>query len=118
MYRITAWRYRHGSNFWGYEILGYKVRQGILGQVQPLPPVQPRALHFPAQGPGSPSTQVPSCVCLVWVCLASTFLAGCSLRAGTIHEALCHFLLTQSPPSSRPFVHYMIGVWTELDQPC
>lgn len=30
----------------------------------------------------------------------------------------CHFLLTQSPPSSRLFVHYRIGVWTGLDQPC
>lgn len=30
----------------------------------------------------------------------------------------CHFLLTQSPPSLRLFVHYMIGVWTGLDQPC
>lgn len=32
------------------------------------------------------------CVCLVWVCLSSTFLTGCPSRAGTTHESLWHFL--------------------------
>lgn len=56
---IQTWR-----QLLGYEVLGYKVRKGILGRVQPLPPVQPRALHFPAQGPGSPSTCLGAVLCL------------------------------------------------------
>lgn len=85
MYRITAWRYRHGSNFWGSEVLGYKVRQGILGQVQPLPPVRPRALHFPALGPGSPSTSLGAVLCLSSLGVPDLHFLGWVLFEGWNH---------------------------------
>lgn len=89
----------------GVKSLGTTWERMLLGQIQLLPPVSPEPCISQLGDPEAcPPASVLSCVCLVWVCLTSTFLAGCSARAGTIHESLCHFLLAQSPPSSRLLV--------------
>lgn len=87
---------------------------------QPLLPASLLAV-CPSAGRGleaCPPAFMLSCVCLARVCLVSTSFTGCSSRAGTIQESLCHFLLTQSPPSSRLLVLCMTGVWIGLGQPC
>lgn len=77
------------ETFGGMTSLGKKWERMLLGQVQPLSPVSPKSC-IPQLGDleACPPAFVLSCVCLVWVCLTSTFLAGCSSRAGAIHESL------------------------------